>query len=161
MRTLSPRTALPAGDPSHPHTVPSSHHAAPALPLAMVVQAPQVIGYNIKGCSKGEIKVDITLNLTEIAFVGVGQLVCADPLTGRLIISGHDATVQGHHIFWIDPFAADPTKATTIAKIAAPLVYLLGGSCAVDWDSKVCAAHLCILIASLRAQAPPASPRTH
>ena len=100
-------------------------------------QAPQLIGFNIKGAVKGTIAVDITLNLSELAFVGVGQLVCADPLTGRIIISGHDSTVMGHHIFWVDPFGADPSKATTIAKIAAPAVYLLGGSCAVDWDAKV------------------------
>lgn len=99
-------------------------------------RAPQLIGFDLKS-KKGEVKVDITLDLSELAFVGVGQSVAVDPLTGRVLIAGHDSTVQGHHIFWIDPFSTTPSKPHTITKIAAPPVYLLGGTCALDWDAKM------------------------
>mmetsp|Transcript_4319 Transcript_4319/g.10990 ORF Transcript_4319/g.10990 Transcript_4319/m.10990 type:complete len:443 (+) Transcript_4319:78-1406(+) len=99
-------------------------------------RAPQLIGFSLKA-PRGSLVIDITLDLSELMFVGVGQSVGVDPLSGRVIISGHDSTVQGHHIFWIDPHGAKPSKPTTIAKIAAPAVYLLGGSSAVDWNNKV------------------------
>lgn len=69
--------------------------------------------------------------------VGVGQSVGVDPLTGIVIINGHDSTVQGHHFISVNPWSSTPSKATSICKIPAPNVYLLGGSSTVDWDAGV------------------------
>jgi hypothetical protein len=66
----------------------------------------------------------------------------------HVIIAGHDSTVQGHHIFYVNPHGATPSKVYSIAKIAAPAVYLLGGSSAVDWDAKVCGLLICIWLTS-------------
>eukprot|EP00041_Stephanoeca_diplocostata_P025163 m.652141 g.652141 ORF g.652141 m.652141 type:complete len:433 (-) comp22688_c0_seq4:2877-4175(-) len=95
---------------------------------------PNLLGLSL---ADGSIKVDLTIDLDELAFVGVGQSVGVDPLTGLVIINGHDSTVQGHHFISVDPWSATPSKATSICKIPAPNVYLLGGSSTVDWDAGV------------------------
>jgi hypothetical protein len=104
------------------------------LDFNMTTKAVNLIGLSL---TDGTTVVDLTIGLQESAFVGVGQSVDVDPKSGVVIIKGQDATVMGHHIFSVDPFGKDPTKITTIAKIPAPAVGLLGGSSTVDWDLKI------------------------
>eukprot|EP00040_Diaphanoeca_grandis_P027052 m.152962 g.152962 ORF g.152962 m.152962 type:complete len:425 (+) comp30820_c0_seq2:75-1349(+) len=102
-----------------------------ALDYNTSTKAVNLVGVDV---DTGTIVVDLAIAVQESMFVGVDQGVDVDPITGVVIISAHDSTVMGHHIFSVDPHSTTPNKITSIAKIPAPAVQLLGGCSCVDWD---------------------------
>jgi hypothetical protein len=96
----------------------------------MTTKKPVVVGWSTVD---GTVTVEIPLPFEESAFVGVGQHIGVDPVTGKVVVSGQDTAVQGHHVVLVDP--ANPTAPpVSIAKVKAPAIGLLGGDCTFDTD---------------------------